>query len=139
MPQEDPQRGAIEMFIHWQSKTDLTRDPRLEIVAVPLDVNDGNALYIRGNSIEIQIKNKYVQDSDFDYAVFGPCTGYLTVSGGYISKQQEPDSQFQSTFSIDWCSVYIVDESRSTFKIRARATTPIGLGEDVKYFWGRFG
>lgn len=142
-PSLDPQIGAIELVVHWTPEHDSTlgpvRNPTMEVIATPLDINDGNALYVRGSCIEIQVKNKYVQDKDLKFAMLGPCTGYLTVYPGYLEKKMEPPVQFAITYTIDWCSWYPVDAERSTFKIYARAMVPKGLREDIDFFWGRFG
>lgn len=131
--------GGIELSLVWKPKSDLSRNPTMDVVAVPFVVDvEKNALLVKGNFIQLQVLNKYVQDSDLDYASLGDCTGYLTVWPGYVAKQMQPPTVNVRTYSIEWASVNIADEERSSFTISMRA---IGneLGDKDDYFWGRFG
>lgn len=131
--------GGIELYLYWKSTEDLNRKPNFQVVAIPLVVEtEANALLVRGQFIQLQILNKYVQDSDLDKAVLGECSGYLTVYPGYTSRKMQPPTSNVKTYSISWASVYIADEERSSFTVTMRASD-IKLGDGDDYFWGRFG
>lgn len=131
--------GAIELTLFWKSVDDLNRKPSFEVVAIPLRVGDeANALLVRGNFVQLQVLNKYVDDEDLDKAVLGPCSGYLTVYPGYTSKKMEPPPYNIKTYTIDWASVYIADAERSSFLVTMHSSGSV-LSDNDDYFWGRFG
>lgn len=127
--------GGVEAAFYWAStSTDLTdRDPSLEVVAIPVNV-DEEALVVQGGFVRMQITRAKVNDNDLDQAVFGRCSGYITVYPGYISKQQEPPTSNIRTYTVDWCVVYR-DEK---FYYITASVRPFVLGEDLQFFWGRF-
>lgn len=131
--------GAVELSLYWKPSSDLGRNPSLEVIAIPLEVDDeANALLARGGFIQLQVLNKYVNDSDLDQSTLGECAGYITVYPGYTSKKKEPPQGNIRTYFVNWASVYIMDEERSKFTITMFSPYH-QLGDDDNYFWGRFG
>lgn len=130
--------GGLELSLFLAS-TDLNKKPTLEVVAVPFVTDsEANALFVRGNFAEMQILNKYVNDDDLDAAKLGPCTGYLTVYPGYVSKRMEPPTSGVKTYSVNWASIYIADAERSSFTISMHLDLKEG-GDFDDFLWGRFG
>lgn len=131
--------GGIELYLYWGSD-DLNKKPNFEVVAVPFVTDvEANALLVKGNFGQLQILNKYVNDDDLDKANFSsPCSGYLVVYPGYVSKEMEPPLLSAKTYSISWASVYIADEERSSFTITMHFDAVSG-GDFDDFFWGRFG
>lgn len=132
--------GGIEMYVYWHATEDLTRKPSMEVVAIPFVIagDSPNALLVRGNFLQLQIANQFVQDTDLDKAVFGNATGYITVYPGYVSKRMEPPPYGIKTYSISWASVTIADQERSSFTISARLDRS-DISDKDDFFWGRFG
>lgn len=131
--------GGIELFIYWAAKQDLTKKPNFEIVAVPFATDEANALLVKGRFGQIQILNKYVNDDDLDDAMFAnPCSGYLVVYPGYVSKQQEPPKDAVKTYSISFATVTIADAERTSFTVTMHFDRVDG-GDFDDFFWGRFG
>lgn len=127
--------GGVEAAFYWASTTgDLTdRDPSLEVVAIPVDV-DEEALVVQGGLLRMQILKTKINDNDLDQATFGRCTGYITVYPGYVSKRQEPPSSNIRTYTCDWCVIY---RDEKYYYISASVRDYV-LGEDLQFFWGRF-
>lgn len=131
--------GGIELYLYWASD-DLNKKPNFEVVAVPFIVgSEANALLVKGNFAQLQILNKYVNDDDLDKAMVGnPCSGYLVVYPGYVSKRMEPPKDGVKTYSVSWASIYIADEERSSFTITMHVDR-VEVGDFDDTFWGRFG
>lgn len=129
-------KGGVELNIRWKSSSsDLEqKSPSLSVVAIPLSI-DAEALAIQGYALELQVNKTHVNDNDLDSVIMGDCSGYITVYPGYVSKRMEPPPFNVRTYPITWSIFYRDDEN---YFIYAKLG-PYVLGEDLQYFWGRFG
>lgn len=131
-----PDQGGIEgeIFFKCDSEDLTSKEPSLSVVAVPLD-DTNNGMFIRAGLIRIQVTRAQVNDNDLDSATFGPCSGYLTVYPGYVSKRMEPPQYNIRTYWIVWCELYRDEEN---YFITCRYDRS-SLGESTDFDWGLIG